>query len=89
MMKMNLGWNEKTKLEKYIFVLECICAVILSVCFVLMQMEKLQDNLFYLFLGIETALEAVAQWKRNRKMAILSLAAAGIVLGICAVTYFL
>ena len=22
MMKMNLGWNEKTKLEKYIFVLE-------------------------------------------------------------------
>ena len=42
-----------------------------------------------LFLGIETALEAIAQWKRNRKIAILSLAAAVIVLGICAVTYFL
>lgn len=86
---MNLGWSERTTLEKIIFVLQCICAIVLSVCFVLMLMGKSQDNLFYSFLGIESALEAVVQWKRNRKMALFSLAAAVIVLGICAATYFL
>lgn len=91
-MNMNLNWNERTPLEKFLFILQCVGCVILVISLLPMITGKTQErnnDLFYLFIGFEGILESIVQWNRNRKMAILYLLASIIVLGISAATFLL
>lgn len=85
-MNNHLNWNERTALEKFLFILQCIVCIILIISLLPMLTGETQEqnDLFYLFIGFETILEAIVQWKRNRKMAILNILGAIIMLGICA-----
>ena len=71
---MKPSWKERNALEKGIFVVQALCGLVLiaSMLHSTINMIDFSDSL-YLVIAIESALEAIVQWKRQRKAAVLSL----------------
>lgn len=71
---MKPSWKERTALEKGIFVLQALCGLVLiaSMLHSVINRTDFSDSL-YLVVAVESALELIVQWKRQRKAAVLSL----------------
>lgn len=71
---MNTNWKDMTPIEKVVFIITCIAAVIVVVA-------NLKPNLFPVnitcpAIAVVTACEAIVYWKQKRKWAYLLIAGA-------------
>ena len=81
-----MTWNDMTKMEKVLFVISCIAAVLVVASMV--KPGLLPEDITYPAIAVFTVCEAIAYWNKNRKLAYLMIAAAVIsmasfVLGLC------
>ena len=84
---MNTKWKDMTPLEKAAFIVSCIAAFIIALT--LREKDHFSVDITCPAIAIATAFEALAYWKKNRKLAYLLLAAAVISLAVFILELFL
>jgi hypothetical protein len=81
--------NEKKGNEKLLILTRIACSVIVIIL-ALMQLIGIWDKAIYIFeplMGIVMLIQAIEHWKKNRKLAVFSLAVALFVF-VCAIAVF-
>ena len=71
---MNANWKDMTPLEKVIFIITCIGAVLVVVANT--KPDLFPVNITYPAIAVVTVLDALVYWKKNRKWAYLLIAGA-------------
>ena len=71
---MNTKWNDMTPMEKIALIVSCIAAF--AVALALRNQDVFPVDIVCPAIAVATALEALAYWKKNRKLAYLMIAAA-------------
>ena len=71
---MNTNWKDMSPLERVIFIITCICAVLVVVS--IRKPDLFPINISYPAIAVVTAAEAAVYWKKNRKWAYLLIAGA-------------
>ena len=77
-MKMNATCNQKQRNEKILTVLGLICSISIII-FAVLQILDIWNrtiDLIEILLGVLMLIQTIQNWKRNRKVALISLAAA-------------
>ena len=69
---MNMKWSDMTLMEKVALVVSCIAAFVVALA--LRNQSLFSVDITCPAIAVATALEAVAYWKKNRKLAYLLLA---------------
>ena len=69
---MNMNWKDMTPMEKVALIVSCIAA--LAVALALRNQDLFPFDITCPAIAIATALEALAYWKKNRKLAYLLIA---------------
>lgn len=75
---MRVIWSEKQRNEKIMFALRLLCSISIIVLAV-MQILDIWNKAIYIFeplLGVLMLIQTIENWKKNRKVAIISLLAA-------------
>ena len=71
---MNMKWNDMTTMQKVVFIITCIAAVLVVIANV--KPDLFPINITYPAIAVVTVGEAMAYWKQNRKWAYLLIAGA-------------
>ena len=77
-MKMSITCNQKQRNEKILTVLGLICSISIIILAVLQILDiwNRTIDLIEILLGVLMLIQTIQNWKRNRKVALISLAAA-------------
>ncbi|MGN0517641.1 MAG: hypothetical protein ACI4II_02825 [Acutalibacteraceae bacterium] len=84
------NWNQKSPLYKFLTVIGCIISVTI-VILAFMQLFNVWDkaiNVFEPLLGVLMIIQAIENWKTNRKTAYISLFAAFYIFAVAAYILF-
>lgn len=73
---MNTNWKDMTPMEKVALIVSCIAALVVALA--LRNQSLFPIDITGPAIAIATVLEALAYWKKNRKLAYLLIAAAAI-----------
>lgn len=73
---MNTNWKDMSPLEKVALIVNCIAALLVALA--LRDQNLFPVDITCPAIAIATVLEALAYWKKNRKLAYLLIAAAAI-----------
>ena len=84
---MNTNWKDMTPMEKVALIVSCIAAF--AVALALRKQDLFPVDITCPAIAIATAFEALAYWKKNRKLAYLMIAAAVISLACFILELFL
>ncbi len=71
---MNTQWKDMSPMEKIALIISCISAFIVALA--LRKADSFSVDIICPAIAIATAFDALAAWKRNRKLAYLLIAAA-------------
>lgn len=71
---MNKKWKDMTPLQKAALIISCIAALLIALA--LRDPDLFPINMTYPGIVVITACEALAEWKQNRKLSYLLIAAA-------------
>ena len=71
---MNMNWKDMTPLEKVALIVSCIAAFVVALA--MRNQDLFPVDITCPAIAVATALEALAYWKKNRKLAYLMIAAA-------------
>ena len=74
MNEMNMNWKDMTTVQKIVFVISCIGAVLVVAAN--LKPDLFPVNITYPAIAAVTVMDAVAYWKQNRKWAYLMIAGA-------------
>ena len=84
---MNTNWKDMTPMEKVALIVSCIAAFVVALA--LRKQDLFPVDITCPAIAIATAFEALAYWKKNRKLAYLMIAAAVISLACFILELFL